>query len=51
MLGTGYRATVEQLGAPAAARVRSANLARIEATGIREVETNVVYSVARRPGR
>jgi len=49
VLGTGYRATVERLGAEAAARVRTANLARIEADGIREVETNVVYSIARRP--
>jgi hypothetical protein len=29
--------------------VRGANLARIEAAAIREVETNVVYSVARKP--
>jgi SAM-dependent methyltransferase len=49
VLGTGYRATVERLGAEAAARVRAANLARIEAAGIREVETNVVYGIARKP--
>jgi SAM-dependent methyltransferase len=49
MLGTGYRATIERLGAAAAERVRTANLARIEAAGIRTVETNVVYGIARRP--
>jgi SAM-dependent methyltransferase len=48
VLGTGYRATVERLGAEATARVREVNLARIEARGVREVETNVVYSVARK---
>jgi SAM-dependent methyltransferase len=50
VLGTGYRATVERLGAEAAERVRTANLARVEAAGIREVETNVVYSIARKSG-
>jgi SAM-dependent methyltransferase len=49
VLGTGYRATVERLGLEASARVRAANLARIEAAGIREVETNVVYGIARKP--
>jgi SAM-dependent methyltransferase len=46
VLGTGYRATVERLGQAAAARVRAANLARIG--GVREIETNVVYAVARK---
>ena len=48
VLGTGYRATVERLGVEAAERVRAANLARVDARGIREVETNVVYSIARK---
>jgi SAM-dependent methyltransferase len=47
VLGTGYRATVERLGEPAAGRVRTANLARIQ--GVREVETSVVYAVAGKP--
>jgi SAM-dependent methyltransferase len=50
VLGTGYRATVERLGAEASARVRAANLARVEAAGIRAVESNVVYGIARRSG-
>lgn len=49
VLGTGYRATLERLGAEAAERVRAVNLARIEARGIQEIETNVVYGVARKP--
>jgi SAM-dependent methyltransferase len=49
VLGTGYRATIERLGAGAAARIRADNLAWIRAHGVREVETNVVYGLARRP--
>jgi len=48
VLGTGYRATVERLGAAAAGRVRDANLAAVEESGVREVETNVVYGIAER---
>jgi SAM-dependent methyltransferase len=49
VLGTGYRATVEKLGTDAAQRVRQANLARVAADGVREVQTNVVYAVAAKP--
>ena len=48
VLGTGYRATIERLGADAAARIRADNLAWIRAHGVREVETNVVYGLAKR---
>ena len=47
VLGSGYRATVEALGPEAAVRVRTANLAAIQ--DVREVETNVIYAVARKP--
>jgi SAM-dependent methyltransferase len=49
VLGSGLRATVERLGADAAQRVRQANLARIDELRITEVETNVIYAVARKP--
>jgi hypothetical protein len=50
VLGTGYRATVERLGPGAAERVRAHNLAWIRAHDVREVETGVVYGVARKAG-
>jgi ubiquinone/menaquinone biosynthesis C-methylase UbiE len=50
VLGTGFRATVERLGADAAARVRTANLAWIRDHAVRTLETNVIYGVARKPG-
>jgi SAM-dependent methyltransferase len=49
VLGTGYRATVEQLGVEAAGRVREANLARLQSLGLTEIETNVIYATARKP--
>jgi SAM-dependent methyltransferase len=49
VLGTGFRGTVERLGPEAGVRVRRANLAA--AVGITEVETNVVYAIARKPSR
>jgi SAM-dependent methyltransferase len=48
VLGTGFRATIERLGPAAAARIQGDNLAWIRANGVREVETNVVYGLARR---
>jgi len=48
VLGTGYRATVEQLGPDAAARVKRACLDRIAREDIGAVETNVIFAVARR---
>jgi SAM-dependent methyltransferase len=46
VLGSGYRATLEQLDATARERVRIANLDFIRESGLRSVEANVVYAVA-----
>jgi ubiquinone/menaquinone biosynthesis C-methylase UbiE len=46
VLGTGYRGTVEQLDAADRQRVRVANDRFIRESGIRSVQTNVVYAVA-----
>jgi SAM-dependent methyltransferase len=48
VLGTGYRATLERLGPEAAERVRRSNLAAVTADGVTEVETNVIYALARK---
>jgi ubiquinone/menaquinone biosynthesis C-methylase UbiE len=48
VLGTGYRATVEQLGPDAAARVKRICLDRIAREDIRAVETNVILALAPR---
>jgi SAM-dependent methyltransferase len=49
VLGTGFRATVEQLDPAAARRVRAANVGRLRERGVREVRTNVIYARARKP--
>jgi ubiquinone/menaquinone biosynthesis C-methylase UbiE len=46
VLGSGYRGTVEQLDEEARERVRRETFAYIRDSGVREVETNVVYGVA-----
>jgi SAM-dependent methyltransferase len=51
VLGTGYRATVGQLDAAAAQRVRAANIQWLRQHEVRELETNVVYAQARKPDR
>ncbi len=51
VLGTGYRATIERLGAVAVARIRADNRAWIRAHDVREVGTNVVYGLVRKPAR
>ena len=48
VLGTGYRATVQQLEAAAAQRVRTAGVTWLRQHAIRELRTNVVYARARR---
>jgi ubiquinone/menaquinone biosynthesis C-methylase UbiE len=50
VLGTGYRGTIDQLEPAARERVRGANAEYIRRTGVREVEANVVYAVAIKPG-
>lgn len=49
VLGSGYRGTVEQLDAAQRERVRKANLDYVQKSGIKAVEANVVYAVARKP--
>lgn len=46
VLGTGYRGTLEQLDAEALEHVRTVNVDYIRTSGIRSVETNVVFAVA-----
>ncbi len=48
VLGTGYRATVDQLGFDSAARVKRACLTQLGEDHIRAVETNVIFAVAAR---
>jgi hypothetical protein len=48
VLGTGYRATVEQLAPAAAQRVRQANLTWLRAYEVPELHMNVVYARARK---
>lgn len=48
VLGSGYRGTLEQLDDDAREYVRVANMNYIRGAGIRSVETNVVYAVARK---
>jgi SAM-dependent methyltransferase len=50
VLGTGYRATVQQLDPAAARRVRSASVAWLRQREVHELQTNVVYARARKPG-
>ena len=49
VLGTGYRATVEQLSPSAAQRVRAASVTWLRQHEVRELQTNVVYARARKP--
>jgi SAM-dependent methyltransferase len=49
VLGTGYRATVDELGPAAAQRVRAASVAWLRRHEVRELRTNVVYARARKP--
>ena len=48
--GTGYRGTLEQLAPKDRERVRRASQAFVERSGVRAVEANVVYAVARKTG-
>jgi ubiquinone/menaquinone biosynthesis C-methylase UbiE len=48
VLGTGYRGTLEQLSPADRQFVRDANLRYVAESGIRAVEANVVYAMARK---
>src|SRR5262245_17767782 len=50
VLGSGLRATVAQLDADAAERVREATVARLRTDRVTELEVNVIYARARRTG-
>jgi SAM-dependent methyltransferase len=49
VLGTGYRATVQQLDPAAARRAQAASIAWLREHQVRELQTNVVYAQARKP--
>jgi SAM-dependent methyltransferase len=51
VLGTGYRATVQQLDAAAAERVRAAGVQWLRQHEVHDVQTNVIYAQAHKPGR
>lgn len=48
VLGSGYRWTIDRLGPDAALQVRQNVVARLAASHVNRVETNVIYAVARR---
>lgn len=48
VLGSGYRGTLEQLDEQDRELVRTANLNYIRESGVRSVEANVVYAIARK---
>jgi len=48
VLGSGYRWTVEQMNEQEAARVKAANLEAVRDRGVKSIETNVIYAIARK---
>jgi ubiquinone/menaquinone biosynthesis C-methylase UbiE len=48
-LGSGYRATIDQLDGNQRDRVRQATLTYLSKNNVRSVETNVIYAVSRKP--
>jgi|SRR5579859_4471918 len=49
VLGSGYRAAVEQMSADERERVRRANLDFVRENGVAAVQANVIYALARKP--
>ncbi len=49
VMGSGYRATIDQLDAEGRERVRTANLEFVAQNGIAAIEANVLYALARKP--
>ena len=49
VLGSGFRAVVEQMSAPERDRVRDANLAALRAQDVRSIEVRVLYATCRKP--
>ena len=50
-LGSGLRWTVDQMGPEPARAVKQEVLQRLRAQGVDQVETNVIYAIARKPTR
>ena len=48
-LGSGYRSVIEQLDKVSRDRVKNATLDYICKRNVRSVETNAIYSIARKP--
>lgn len=48
-MGSGYRGTLDQLDSEQLQRVKHANLSRLSAQNIRQIEANVVYAVVEKP--
>jgi len=51
VLGSGYRGTLEQLDAAQREQVRQANFDHIRRSGVKSVEANVVYAIAKKSER
>ena len=49
VMGSGYRATIDQLDEEGRERVRTANLEFVAQNGIAAIEANVLYARARKP--
>jgi len=50
LLGSGYRGTIDLLNSNDREQVRLEALEFIHTSGVREVEANVIYAIAKRPG-
>jgi hypothetical protein len=50
VMGTGMRGVIDSLEPQAAERVRFATTGAIDAAGIHELVTDVIYTVATKPG-
>jgi trans-aconitate methyltransferase len=48
-LGSGFRGTIDQLDAETREQVRQATLEDLSESHVREVETNAVYAISRKP--
>ena len=46
VLGSGFRWTVDKLGAEASGRVQNQNIEWIKSNNIKSIETNVIYAIA-----
>jgi hypothetical protein len=49
VLGSGFRWTVDQMGPEIAGQARAQNIRKMGESGATEIETNVIYALARKP--